>query len=330
MQERSHGPTTLRTVRAEKEMHDLHMKREALRRHGGAGFSTRSYSQGEILRGVLGPEKRSLLKDGIDAGVIADAASVKRRAEYRNSKGDVRSAVVDGRRRIVGHGAVFGKLSEPLRIGNKMMRERVMPGAFEKSLRSLPDVRALINHDPSLLLARLLASTLQLNTDDHGLRYQIDPPNVSYCNDLLVSLERGDIDQSSFGFYTVQDDFVEDEAGGLIRQLREVDLFDVSVCTFPAYPDSSSVAERMNNCTHKTDIIVCRHIAEQGADIEVLLVADNGHTDFALCLNCGELEQTDEKLFVSTCIDCAGQIGIPVRMPTGGRWQLGKLQGSVN
>ena len=257
--EREHGPSSSWVARAEREMHDLHRKRAALGRRYGTGelderrealrqqygrssntFSTRTYSQAEIFRGVLGPEKRSLLKDGIEAGVISDATSVKRRPEFRNSKGDVRSVVLDGRRRITGYGAVFGKLSEPLRIGNRVMRERVMPGAFDKSLRSLPDVRALINHEASLLLARSLAGTLQLSTDDHGLCYQIDPPNVSYCNDLLVSLERGDINQSSFGFYTVQDDFVEDSDGGLIRQLRAVDIFDVSVCTFAAYPDSSS------------------------------------------------------------------------------------------
>jgi len=83
-------------------------------------------------------------------------------------------------------------------------------------------------------------------------------------------------------------------------------------------------------CNHRTEMIACRHLVEHHAPVEVLLVRDDGHVDFALCLNCGELEQPDEKLLISTCIDCAGQVGIPARMPTPGRWQVGELQEPVH
>jgi len=256
----TNGPTSLWTVRAEKEMHDLRMKklaldrkygsddlderREALRQQFGPRsntFSTRrTYSQAEIMRGVLGPRLRSLLKDGIEPGVIGDASSVKRKPEVRKSAGEVRSELINGKRRIVGYASVFNQFSEKMRIGNRTFRERVMPGAFDKCLRSLPDVRALVNHDPNQVLGRSLASTLQLNTDDYGLRYEIDPPNTSFANDLLVSMSRGDINQSSFGFYCNDDDFMEDGDGGLIRQIRACTVFDCSVVTYPAYTGASS------------------------------------------------------------------------------------------
>jgi uncharacterized protein len=139
----------------------------------------------------------------------------------------------DIRPRIVGYAAVFDSLSEDL--GG--FRERVRVGAFTRSLRDGADVRALIDHKPSEILGRTKAHTLTLRPTARGLLAYIDPPNTTRARDLMESIRRGDIDGMSFGFKTVGDEW-HTEDGVEIRDLCDVDLFDVSVVTFPAYPST--------------------------------------------------------------------------------------------
>lgn len=135
---------------------------------------------------------------------------------------------------IVGYAAVFDSLSEDL--GG--FREKIAPGAFSKSIKRGDDVRALYNHDPNYVLGRSLSNTLKLQEDTKGLRIEIDPPDTRYSKDLIVSLERGDISQMSFGFFTKSDTWEEKEDEDTIRTLNEVDLVDVSPVTFPAYSET--------------------------------------------------------------------------------------------
>ena len=112
-------------------------------------------------------------------------------------------------------------------------------------LASNPDVRGLFNHDPNLVLGRTLAGTLTLEDNPPtGLRYIIDPPDVSYANDLRVSMERGDVNQSSFAFRIARggDVWEEDEESGLlIRTITKFSgLYDMSPVTYPAYPSTDS------------------------------------------------------------------------------------------
>lgn len=113
----------------------------------------------------------------------------------------------------------------------------------------LTDVRALLNHDPNFVLGRTTAGTLTLREDDNGLAYEIDLPDTQAARDLAVSIERGDITQSSWGFTLRIDDNGEGqvwkrEDGKDIRTITHVrQVFDVSPVTFPANPDTS-VAKR--------------------------------------------------------------------------------------
>lgn len=132
--------------------------------------------------------------------------------------------------KIRGYAAVFNQLSEPM----WGVRERIKPGAFKATLAAGADVRALVNHDPSLILGRTKAGTLNLEEDQHGLRYTITPPDTTVGRDLMVSIRRGDITQSSFGFRSVDENYLK-ENGQFIRELLSVDLFDVSPVTYPAY-----------------------------------------------------------------------------------------------
>ena len=141
---------------------------------------------------------------------------------------------------IVGHAAVFNSLSEDL--GG--FQERIHKNAFDDVLDN--DVRAFFNHDPNHLLARTSSGTLKLSVDEKGLKYEFSVPDTSSGRDLLVSMERGDISQSSFAF-TIEDDKWDHENGMDIRTINKVKrLYDVSPVSIPAYPgaDDLAVAQR--------------------------------------------------------------------------------------
>ena len=160
---------------------------------------------------------------------------------------------------IVGHAAVFNKLSENL--GG--FQERINKGAFDDVLGD--DVRAFFNHDPNHLLARSSSGTLRLSTDEEGLRYEFDVPDTTSGRDLLVSMTRGDITQSSFAF-TVEDDVWNQENGMNIRTIKKVKrLYDVSPVSIPAYPDADDLVvaqrslaihnEKQNKVDEEKDLI---------------------------------------------------------------------------
>ncbi len=144
----------------------------------------------------------------------------------------------DGMPVIAGYAAVFDSLSEDL--GG--FRERIKVGAFTRSLREGADVRALVDHDPSKILGRNLAGTLRIKPNAKGLFVEIDAPDTSIGRDIQKSIKRGDVNGMSFAFMTRSDEW-HMEDGTAIRELLDVDLHDVSVVTYPAYP-ATDVAVR--------------------------------------------------------------------------------------
>jgi uncharacterized protein len=154
--------------------------------------------------------------------------------ESRSFKGEVRAVKGEEKTVVRGYAAVYDSLSENL--GG--FREMIAPGAFDSVLED--DVRALLNHDSNKILGRSKAGTLRLGVDDKGLWYEYDSPDTSYARDLLVSLERGDVDQSSFQFTVEDDEWKEDEEQRYVRTIKKVRrLYDVSPVTYPAYPDAT-------------------------------------------------------------------------------------------
>lgn len=141
----------------------------------------------------------------------------------------------DGKRTIRGHAAVFNQLSEDL--GG--FREQISPGAFADAIKT-DDVRALFNHNPDYVLGRNLAGTLKMSEDARGLAIEIDPPDTQVARDLVVSMERGDITQMSFGFSVRPNgqNWGKDDEGKVVRTLTKLRLFDVSPVTYPAYPQT--------------------------------------------------------------------------------------------
>jgi HK97 family phage major capsid protein/HK97 family phage prohead protease len=144
----------------------------------------------------------------------------------------------DGKR-ITGYAAVFNQLSEDL--GG--FRELVLPGAFSRCLGSSPDVRCLFNHDRNVVLGRTKAGTLRLSADANGLRFDCDLPDTQAGRDLRESIGRRDIDQCSFAFNAVGEKWREQSGADgkpeTVRELTDVELFDVSPVTYAAYPQTS-------------------------------------------------------------------------------------------
>ena len=124
--------------------------------------------------------------------------------------------------------------------------ETIKPGAFTNSVSG--DVRALINHDTTLVLGRTKPGTLTLRQDERGLwgSIRINRDDVDAMN-LYARVQRGDVDQCSFGFDIKRETFV-DLGGGKCRwEIEEVDpLYEVSVCTFPAYTETSVSARKQD------------------------------------------------------------------------------------
>lgn len=140
---------------------------------------------------------------------------------------------------ISGYFAVFNSVYE-IAPG---MTESIAPGAFSKALAN--DVRALVNHDTTLVLGRTKAGTLKLTEDAHGLWGDIAiNPNDGDAMNLYERVKRGDVDQCSFGF---GEPFTEDtevrEDGSVHWTLKEVNLHEVSACTFPAY-EATNISAR--------------------------------------------------------------------------------------
>lgn len=129
-------------------------------------------------------------------------------------------------------------------IGGRMwgFREIIRPGAFTTTMTE-EDQRAFFNHDVNLILARRSAETLRLAEDDKGVSYEIDPPDTSYANDLIVSLERKDVTGSSFMFSIKKQQWTEpdDNSDELpLREVLEATLYELGPVTFPAYEASEA------------------------------------------------------------------------------------------
>ena len=136
-------------------------------------------------------------------------------------------SVAPGQRKLVGYAAVFG---QETRISD--FTEVIRPGAFAASLKGR-DILALVDHDPSRLLARTKSGTLRLEEDSKGLRFELNLPDPTEGRDLLTLAERGDIGGMSFGFTGARSG---ERWDGKKRELRAVTLHEISVVhAWPAY-----------------------------------------------------------------------------------------------
>lgn len=144
---------------------------------------------------------------------------------------------------ITGYAAVYDSESDDL--GG--FREIIDRGAFRNT--DFSDVRALLNHDANYVLGRTTSGTLKLELDEVGLRYEITPPDTALIRDMVLTpIQRGDISQSSFGFYFGERGYKYEQRadGGEVRRVTDIaSVFDVSPVTFPAYTQTEATARSL-------------------------------------------------------------------------------------
>jgi HK97 family phage prohead protease len=165
--------------------------------------------------------------------------------------GEVRAlrAADDKPAKLVGYAAVYDQRSLPVW---GLFYEIVRRGAFTRALKGEDDVCAFNGHDQTRVLGRNRAKTLKLSDDDKGLKVEIDLPDTQEARDLTVSVERGDITQMSFGFRMLKQRWTEERTpeGRIIeiRELLEVELFDVSPVAFGQYPQTEVDVRSRDAC----------------------------------------------------------------------------------
>lgn len=158
--------------------------------------------------------------------------------QMRSSLSKFKTRDADGKKYISGYFAVFNS-NYQLWDG---ATESVDPHAFDGALDS--DIRCLIDHDTRLVLGRTKSGTLALKVDDKGLwgEVEINESDQDAMN-LYARVQRGDVDQCSFGFEITSEEYSEN--GNEVHwTIKSVNLYEVSVVTFPAYEDTQVSARK--------------------------------------------------------------------------------------
>jgi len=186
----------------------------------------RNVSSKDVICSSSMAELREAIADPTEVRWCVKQADEKRFVAFTNLE-----ARQDGEgNKLIGYASVFDSPSEPMPFV-----EYVRKGAFAKTLNDGADVRLLIDHE-GVPLARTKSGTLMLEEDDRGLRVEasLDPMNPDAAR-VISAMKRGDISQMSFAFRTIKDNWNTDRS---VRELKEVQLYDVSVVTFPAYEET--------------------------------------------------------------------------------------------
>lgn len=156
---------------------------------------------------------------------------------FNITKLQTRNATENEPPKITGYAAVFNSKTS---IGD-FFDEIIEPGAFSRSLSENGDIRALFNHNWDNVLGRTKSGTLYLEEDERGLKFEIELPNTSVGRDLAESMARGDINQCSFGFWIDNGKETWDySVEPALRTIHEVELFEISIVSLPAYDDTEA------------------------------------------------------------------------------------------
>jgi len=143
----------------------------------------------------------------------------------------------DGSTSLVGYAAVFNSPSVEMGWVDTFT-ESIAPGAFSRTLDKNKDVRALLDHQTGMIIARTKNGTLSLEEDAVGLKVRMTPVPTEDGKKAIEWVRTGLVDAMSFGFEAVNDKW-SIRSGKQHRELLDVNLFEVSLVAFPAYPATS-------------------------------------------------------------------------------------------
>jgi uncharacterized protein len=194
----------------------------------------------------------------------------------------------DGSRIVSGYAILYNSLSVDL--GG--FSEIVAPGSLTRTLRENPDVLCLRDHKSELVLGRTVAGTLTLDDQPNGLHFTVTLPNTTAASDLAESLSRGDVDGCSFGFSVFNDTWIDDSEGNIIRTLLDIDLYEISVTSFPAYPAATAAlrtapSEIRSRIEHRDDATT--------DDVATACVCPCGSCVDGNCVECADPDCADEQ-----------------------------------
>lgn len=168
--------------------------------------------------------------------------------------------------KLSGYGIVYNRKSQLL---EGMFYEIVRPGAARKILENNPDIKCALNHDVSKIFGRTKSGTLQLQENQTGVKYAADPPDAQWAKDALVSIQRGDIDGSSFTFAVAKsgEKWSEQKDGTFLREIFEFSqIGEMGPVTNPAYLDTNT-SYRSTQEVYESNVATLR-AQKEAAEIE--------------------------------------------------------------
>ena len=161
---------------------------------------------------------------------------------------EVRAAAEGHPAKVCGYAARYNVLSHLISDQHGKYVERIRPGAFTRSLADPAlDVVAQKNHDKNFVLGRTKNGTLTLRETPEGLYFEATPPDTQWARDHLAEIRGGYINEGSFGYYPQDEAWLYGENGQVIRELRDVNIADVSTVTMPAYPHTSVIVRMLES-----------------------------------------------------------------------------------
>lgn len=199
----------------------------------------------------------------------------KKELEKRATKLEIRQAQGDAESRTVsGYASSFDDdYTLIYDAWGEKFYERVMPGAFAKTLAQRNDQVMLLNHDYNKLVGKR-GINLILEEDAKGLRFEVDLPNTRDGNDLLEMVRSGLVDGCSFGFYVTDEDVRWDDKNNLYRDIKEVELREITATPFPAYSSTTIGENRSINVAELRS-----QLTNEGQD-DNINTAGQGDADF--------------------------------------------------
>lgn len=205
---------------------------------------------------------------------IPRPSSTEARAKGEDStEGDPEKPVIEG------YAAVF---ESPTDIGG-YFTEVIERGAFARAIKEKHDVIANLNHDNTRMIGRSTAGTLELKEDEHGLKTIIHPVGTTAGRDAVEDLRAGNISQMSFAFIARSEEWREDpKTGTVTRTVKDVDLYDVALVTFPAYEATSvkvreRAKEQVEQLRAKTDPEPETKTEDEAPDNQAVSYSDNAY-----------------------------------------------------
>lgn len=157
--------------------------------------------------------------------------------QVRYIKADqMRAVEEDGKKFLRGYALLFNVQTKPYRGWDDL--EEVAPEALEGL--DLSDMRALVNHNPDLLLGRV-GKNARFEVDASGLFVEVEVhQGVQFSKDYYQLIKAGIMDGMSFAFMIEKYEY--DTKKNLLTITKISDLWEVSFVTFPAYEQTVAIA----------------------------------------------------------------------------------------